>query len=302
MRDACTHLIASVVIVTTIAAVRVAAQASDASLEIVVASGRPLRVALDERVMVKRVGQRVTGVLVEAIYVYDRVVLPAGARVVGHIAALENASKVTRARAMLGESFVPLRRVTVSFDTVVMDDGRQVPIHTVVTGAPSRMQRQVAGGNNTEEKETDGVIARARNEVERARDEIVRRKNDAIAAVREPGRLERLKEMAIDRLPYHPQFLGKGIVYNADLVSPVSIGTARPIPPAVAGVLPAPNSILKVRLGVVTEPVFSCVRPAAARPMRIASSAVGPTLIDDRMCALSGRPSRSSKFASWREW
>jgi hypothetical protein len=182
---------------------------------------------------------------------------------------------MTRAKAWLGGSFVPLRQVTVSFDTVVMDDGRQIPVHTVITGTPSRVTRQVAGGNQKEEHETQrgGVVARAKDEVQRARDELVQRKNDALAAITDPGKMARLKDMAIDRLPYHPQFLAKGIVYNAELVSPVRMGAVTPITHASPGLLPAPDSLLKVRLvtaldsaktprgtpieGVVTEPVFT---------------------------------------------
>ena len=48
------------------------------SLALVVRAGVPLRVALDARIRVKRVGQSVTGTLVEPVYAYDRVVLPAG--------------------------------------------------------------------------------------------------------------------------------------------------------------------------------------------------------------------------------
>jgi hypothetical protein len=274
MKDASRFIVASVALLVSFGARGAAAQTSDTDHELVVTSGRPLRVALNQRVTVKRVGQPVIGTLIETVYAYDRIVFPAGVRVLGRVSALENEPKMTRARAMLGGSFVPLRQVTVSFDTVVMDDGRQMPVHTVVTGTPSRVTRQVAGGNEKEAQETPhGVVARAKDEVQRARDEIVQRKNDAIAAIREPGKMDRLREMAIDRLPYHPQFLAKGIVYNAELVSPVSMGTATPIARAVPGRLPAPDSILKVRLvtpldsaktprgtpivGVVTEPVFT---------------------------------------------
>ena len=55
------------------------------SIDLVVAAGRPLRVALDERVRVKRVGQPVTATVVEPVYAYDRIVVPAGAKVLGRI-------------------------------------------------------------------------------------------------------------------------------------------------------------------------------------------------------------------------
>jgi hypothetical protein len=273
MNHAC-RLIAAGALIVSFGTPGIAAQATGEDREIVVAPGRPLRVALDQRVTVKRVGQPVTGTLIEAVYAYDRIVFPAGVRVLGHVSALKDAPKMTRAKAWLGGSFVPLRQVTVSFDTVVMDDGRQVPVSTIITGTPSRVKRQVAGGNRKEEQETQqGVVARARDGVQRARDELVQRKNDAIAAIKDPGKMDRLKELAIDRLPYHPQFLAKGTVYNAALVSPVSMGAATQVAHAVPGMLPAPDSVVKVRLvtpldsaktprgtpieAVVTEPVFT---------------------------------------------
>jgi len=275
MHDACSLVVTAVALVASCGVHGIAAQAPDTHHEqLVVASGRPLRVALDQRVTVKRVGQPVTGTLIEAVYAYDRLVFPAGVRVLGHISALKRASKMTRAKAWLGGSFVPLRQVTVSFDTIVMDDGRQIPIDTVINGTPSRVKRQVAGGSQKEEQETQhGVVARAKDEVQRARDELVQRKDDALAAIKDPGKMARLKEMVIDRLPYHPQFLAKGIVYNAELVSPVSMGAITPMAHAAPGMVPAPDSILNVRLvtpldsaktprgtpieGVLTEPVFT---------------------------------------------
>ena len=77
----------------------------------------------------------------------------------------------------------------------------------------------------------------------------------------------------IARLPYHPQYLAQGLVYDAELTSPLSFGPAAPAPRAPAGTAPAPDSILTARLAttldssktprgtpfgaVLTEPVFS---------------------------------------------
>jgi hypothetical protein len=243
-------------------------------------SGTSLRVVLDERLTVKRVGQPVNGTLAEPVYAYDRVVLPAGLRVLGHVGAFEEAPRADRVRAMLGGSFATLRHVIVQFDTVVMDDGHEIPIRTVVTGAPGRVRRQVAGGDKSTDTDPEtsddgdgtGVKARAKSGMQRAKAEIAQRKDDAIAALKEPGKVDRLKEAAISRLPYHPQFLTKGTVYNAKLVSAVPMGAVAPALLA-AGAMPAPRSVLRARLvtaldssktprgtpieAVVTEPVFT---------------------------------------------
>jgi hypothetical protein len=61
-----------------------ATERDDDPVPLVIAAGTPLQIALDRRVTVTRVGQSVTGTLVEPAYAYDRVVLPAGTPVRGH--------------------------------------------------------------------------------------------------------------------------------------------------------------------------------------------------------------------------
>jgi hypothetical protein len=46
-----------------------------ASVDLIVKAGRPLRIALDERVEVKRPGQPDVGTVVAPVYVYDRIVV-----------------------------------------------------------------------------------------------------------------------------------------------------------------------------------------------------------------------------------
>src|ERR1700704_2614468 len=83
-----------------LAATAVVAQSGDQTrVELIARAGTPLRVALDQTIALRRVGQVVRGTLVEPLYAYDRVVLPVGAHVVGHVAALEQASKLVRLRA-----------------------------------------------------------------------------------------------------------------------------------------------------------------------------------------------------------
>jgi hypothetical protein len=264
-------LIAAVFIAAVGGASPAAAQATAGSIDLVVKPGAALRIALDERTTVKRVGQEIAGTLVTDVYAYDRVVFPAGAHAVGHIERFDEAPRVARLRAMIAGSFSTLRRAIVRWDAVVLDDGRRVSIDSVVTGTPGRVRRQVAGGAESADADNEGsVVARARDEIAQ---EIKQRKEEAIAAIKEPGKIDRLKEMVIDRLPYHPQYLSKGAVFNTSLLSPVPLGSAAPIGVAAAGELPAPDSILTARLvtaldsaktpkgtpmeAVVTAPVFS---------------------------------------------
>jgi hypothetical protein len=102
------------------------AQTGEFQIPLTVDAGRPLEVVIEQRTTIKKVGQPVAGTLVEPLYAYDRVVVPAGTRVLGHVAALEDPSKVARTRAILSGDLTPLRHIVLQFDTLVFDDGRRV--------------------------------------------------------------------------------------------------------------------------------------------------------------------------------
>src|SRR5690348_3527432 len=70
------------------------------SVELVVPTGRALRVTLTDNTTLHRVGQRVTGRVTEPVYAYDRVVLPEGTLVEGTITKLQQPSKLARMRSM----------------------------------------------------------------------------------------------------------------------------------------------------------------------------------------------------------
>ena len=101
-------------------------QSNDPTVELVLQAGRPIQVALDKHVTVHRVGQLITGTLVQPVYVHDRVVLPAGARVSGHIDRLEPASTKGRLVATLEGDFSLHHRVVVTFDTITIAEGGSV--------------------------------------------------------------------------------------------------------------------------------------------------------------------------------
>jgi hypothetical protein len=240
------------------------AQAEPAPIDLVVKAGRPLRVALEDRVTVKRAGQTIRGTIVEPVYAYDRVVIPAGTKLSGHITKLEGPSKGRRAAAYFNGDFAPSRQITLEFDSMLLN-GRAIPIQTVVTGGIENVRRLVAGG--------PAKKGRAGEAVDRARQQVEQQVRDAVSAITQPGRMGRLRDRLIRQLPYHPQFLAKGTVYNASLVSALSFGSVQPIARAPVGVLPDPASILNAWLttsldsaktprdtaivGVISAPVFS---------------------------------------------
>ena len=266
-----------------------AAQPEQPSIELTVNAGRPLRVALDQRVQLKRVGQAVMGTVIEPVYAYDRIVIARGTKVRGHVAQIDEGSAFVRLRAYAGGNLSPTKHARLTFDTLLLDDGRELPIDTVVSGGMANVTRTVAGGSkpNGREESTSNddavnptIASRARSEIKQrtadAVGEAKRKVRDGLAsikALREPGQLHRLRDAAVQQLPYHPQYLAKGTVYDAELSSPLAFGRVVPAIAAPVGTSPAPDSILTARLAttldssrtprgtpfeaVVTETVFS---------------------------------------------
>jgi len=247
---------------------------SDSTVELIVPRGRPLRVALATDTTVKKVGQTVTGTLVEPVYAYDRIVLPAGTTVEGRITKLDNPSKLNRAQTMGSGDFSPHHIVELRFEAVIRD-GERVPIDTIAKNETVHPTRQVA--KDAPADPNPGVVARAKQEVKAeaaaAIDSAKHQAAGALSAVKDPGRMHRLKEWAVSKSPYHPQVLRQGTVYDAELQAPITFGAATTLPTAPDGTLPAPASILHAQLAtaldsattprgtrleaVVSEPVFA---------------------------------------------
>ena len=248
-------------------------------IELIAPTGTALRVTIDETIALTRVGQAIHGALVEPLYAYDRVVLPAGARVVGHVAALEDPSRAARLRSWSSGRFSPSRRVTVVFDTIIRSDG---PIALQALGVDGIMnvKRQVAAdarsrpaGDGASESVTDRARGAVKNRVRDSIASTKARASDTLSTIKNPGKMEKLKLFLIEQLPYHRQYLSKGTVYDAKLQGPVSFGAADAVALADAGTLPAPSSMVRARLAttidsastargttieaIVLQPVFS---------------------------------------------
>jgi hypothetical protein len=58
----------------------------------------------------------------------------------------------------------------------------------------------------------------------------------------------RLKDALVMSLPFHPQYLREGTVYDAELLAPLDFGWAEPVPAAPADAAPPPDSVLSARL------------------------------------------------------
>jgi hypothetical protein len=180
--------------------------------------GVPLRVVVTDKIRFKK-NQPVHARIVEPVYAFDREVLPSGTEILGRISGFRNAPRWMRVTAMLGGNFTPLREPQLSFDSLVLKDGKSLPIQTAVSVGSDTVVRFAAGA--TEQKK--GRVAAA---TEAARQQIEGRKRAVIDAIKAPGKMERVKEKLWSLAPWHPQYLPAGSRFNAKLLSPIEFGEA----------------------------------------------------------------------------
>jgi len=234
---------------------------------LVVPEGAPLRVILTEKLRFK-LNQPVHGRIVDPVFAFDREVLPAGADIGGHITGFQNASRWVRITSMLGGNFTPIREPKLTFDSLVLKDGRSIPIRTSVSPGADTVVRF----NTAPDEEKKGKAATA---TDMARKEIESRKRAVIDAIKAPGKMDKVKDMLWSLAPWHPQYVPSGSRFNANLQAPLEFGEAS-VPASEFGALgsqPAPDAIVAARLipslssktathggavsAVLTRPLFS---------------------------------------------
>ncbi len=263
-------------------ALSIAFAADDAgpSIPLTVPAGAPLRLYLTRKVS-KRAGARVEAKVLEPVYAFDHEVVPAGTEVLGKVSRVQSLPKWQRIRAMLGGDFTPLHRAQVEFTTLVMPDGRQVPLRTVETEGlhsvyrpkpPKKQKPQQQASPNP----NGGVLGTGKQKV---KDQIDAQINGRIQAVKDvvhgPDKKQRLLDFAMSKLPYHPQRVRAGTRFDAELRDPLQFGSepVRGDSFGLLGTQPAADSTVHARLvtpldsstakkgeaveAVIMEPLFS---------------------------------------------
>lgn len=231
-----------------------------------VPSGVPLRVALERRVAIKRVGEPIQGRLVDPVYVFDRMVLPAGSIVEGHIAEIGGVPARRRLTAILSGNFTPPREVRAQFDALVLSGGLRLPLHTSLARGTAHTMRVTKPRKKPEERKSNS---------QGAGDKITEMNPAAILAFKTPGQMSQLKDRLLGMLPYHRQAWPAGTLFSGVLQEPltglppghvearaVSPAAAEPEAQAVDARLVTPISSATAQRGapleaVVTRPVFS---------------------------------------------
>jgi hypothetical protein len=213
-----------------------------------VAAGTPIKVALDSEVRVREVGQAIHGKTTEPVYAFDKLLIPVGTVVNGKVSAIDAVPKKVRTLDATNGNFSPRRNVHVQFDELVMGDGRHVALQTVASPAPDGVLRFVSA--NEKEKQKNKVEEAAVKKVSATRQEIRRQWSELQKQIHEPGKMHKLKRIAVAQLPVHPQYIEGGTSFNAELQQPLDFGTEAVKPEALTniGTSPPTGSVVHARL------------------------------------------------------
>ena len=174
------------------------------SKTLVVEPGNDLRAALEKGVRLKAPGQPITARLLEPVYAGEVLAIPAGSTIKGHVSAISTAPMHRRVGRLLDGDFTPPKTAHVTFDQLVLSDGTMVPIHS-----------DSAVGL--------GPVANSRYLPKAQRPGMRQKLKGAMAPLREPNKLQRLGEAVVTSLPYHPEYIDQGTVFDAALLAPVTV-------------------------------------------------------------------------------
>ena len=217
------------------------------TVALTVPKGTPIQVALDKEVRIKKVGQPVRGHVVEPVYAFDKLVIPAGSEVTGQIAQLGGVSTGKRVMSALDADFTPARRVEVEFNQINLANGKQIPVQTKVIPGSGQVIEFVSAADENQKK---GVMDTAAAKTKEAKQQAKQEWNHAMSQVKSPGKIHRIERFAVGQLPVHPQYIDAGTVYFAELQQPLDFGTETLTTQMASsiGTTPADGTVVQARL------------------------------------------------------
>ncbi|HEY3928679.1 MAG TPA: hypothetical protein VGL89_09905 [Candidatus Koribacter sp.] len=225
---------------------------AESRIDLTVPSGTPIKIALDREVKIRKVGQPIHGKVVDPVYAFDKLVVPAGTEATGTISQIDHVSKTTRTLDALNANFSPAHRVHVAFNQLILADGRHLPIDTVVTPAPDGVLEFVAARSSGPLRHQNAVSRNVTEAAHQAKGQW----DSAMNQLRESGKMHKIVRRAEAELPVHGQYLDPGTAFDADLKQPLEFGTEKLSATTMAGIAAAPptSGIVHARL---TTPLSS---------------------------------------------
>jgi hypothetical protein len=244
--------------------------AASQAIALTVPKGTAIQVTLNKEVRISKVGQPVHGRVVEPLYAFDKLVIPAGTAVTGRITKIEGVSGGKRTAAVLDADFTPARKVEVEFNQIKLADGKQIPVETIVTPGSGQVIEFVTAADENHKKGPKDAVA---EKVKVAKQQVKQEWDDAMKKVGEHGKAHRLERFVVGELPVHPQYIPAGTVYFAELQEPLDFGSEPLSPEARAslGAMPPDGSVVQARLAAplssATAHLGDPVEAVVSRPL-----------------------------------
>lgn len=224
-----------------------AAAETPSTIDLAVPVGAPLEIALDGKVRVKKVGEEIHGRLVRPVYAFDRMVLPAGTDVKGHITRIEPITHRRRVFGILNGDLTPSHKVDVEFTELQLSDGKTIPFQALITPGSGQSIQLVSAKEGAKKNAVQDAAAKKIGE---AKQQARQTWEQAMKQVKDPGKVGRLEQYAVAQLPIRPQYLRAGTVYFAELQQPLEFGKETVTSAAMSslGVAPPEGSLIHALL------------------------------------------------------
>jgi hypothetical protein len=245
------------------------------TISLTVPANTPIHVALDKEVRIQKVGQVITGHVVDPVYAFDRLVIPVGTEATGRITKLQGPSNKSRTLSALNADFTPARKIEITFDGLVLPGGKDIAIHTNVAPGSGQVIQFVSAADAAGQKK--GLADEATKRTKEAKAQARQQWNDAMKQVKAPGKIHRLERYAIAQSPIHPQYIDAGTIYIAELQEPVDFGTEPLTPELTASLSAAPPDGSVVHAELMTALSSATTQKGAA-----VEAVISQPLFDDK--------------------
>ncbi len=200
MRSYINSIVISFSVLAASASLAAAQDAQSSQNTIVVGAGSDLRCRLEKGLRITKSGEPITAKLLEPVYAGTTIAIPQGSTVKGYVSSISSAPR-HKGQILRGD-FTRPRTANVTFDSVILSDGTALPIHTDSTIGVSDVK-------------TAQYLPKSQ------RPGIRRKMKDAAKPLSEPNKLQRFSQNAVTSLPYHPEYLSQGTVFDATLLDAV---------------------------------------------------------------------------------
>lgn len=176
--------------------------AGSREISLAVADGTALQIALDKEVRVRKIGEPITGRVMQPVYVFDREVIPLGTVARGAITRIDPVSCRQRFLRALNADFTPSHNLVVEFSELDLPDGRHLKLHTNTVPGSGQVLRLLTAG----EKEKHTVKDAVSQQMNQVRDQW----NRSMSQIQSPDRIHVVMRYAVAQLQAHPQYIDAG--------------------------------------------------------------------------------------------